>query len=116
MNDFEKRQLVALVERLLEDVAERTAVRVIQSNAQAIEAMPPKLLLSAKDVQRLTGLGHTKVEQLVASGDLPSFKLDGKRFVRAEDLQGFISRRFYEQNRDLAIQAEAPLPVRRSAS
>lgn len=112
MNDFEKRQLVALVERLLEDVAERTAVRVLQSNEQAVEAMPPKLLLSSKDVQKLTGLGHTKIETLVASGDLPSFKLDGKRFVRAEDLQSFIARRFYEQNRSLANEAETSRPHR----
>jgi excisionase family DNA binding protein len=126
VNDFERRQLLMLLGKAFEEAAHEGARRAIEHNErarqavqgqpdeQAVAAMPGKLLLSAKDVQRLLGLGHSKVEALVHSGRIPSFKVDGKRFVRAEDLQTFIAGEFYRQNPDL--QAEAQQPARRQAS
>ena len=47
-------------------------------------------LLTMKDVEARLQLGHTKVQELVISGKLPSLKIGKSRRVRRIDLDKFL--------------------------
>lgn len=49
-----------------------------------------EILLTMKNVETRLSLGHTKVTELVISGQLPSLKIGKSRRVRLEDLNAFI--------------------------
>lgn len=63
-----------------------------------LEAPPRKLTYSVTEVCELTGLGRTKIMQLIASGSLPSVAIGekrggaGRRLVSEESLRQFIRR------------------------
>ena len=47
-------------------------------------------LLTTKDVQNILRLGHSKVAELIAKGQIPSLKIGRSRRVRHSDLENFI--------------------------
>ena len=50
-------------------------------------------LLTTADVMRLLSIGRTKLHELVASGDLPMWKLGGERRITRAALEAFVLRR-----------------------
>ena len=55
-------------------------------------------LLTIKDVKARLQLGHTKVTELVISGQLPSLKIGKSRRVRLVDLNTFIEELVNQEN------------------
>ena len=47
-------------------------------------AVPPA------EAARLSGIGRTRVFALIASGELPSFKVGRSRLIRLEDLRRYV--------------------------
>ena len=47
--------------------------------------------LRPRDVARLVGLGKSEVAKLIASGDLPSFKIGSARLIAVEDFRVWIA-------------------------
>lgn len=50
------------------------------------------ILLSIKDVERETDLGHTKVCELIASGEIESIKVGRRRLIPKVSLEKFVER------------------------
>ena len=55
-------------------------------------------LLTVKEVEKYLKLGHTKVHQLLASGEIPSLKIGKSRRVRKTDLDRFLETLLTEEN------------------
>ena len=55
-------------------------------------------LLTIKEVEKYLKLGHTKVHQLLASGEIPSLKIGKSRRVRRTDLDRFLEALITEEN------------------
>ena len=55
-------------------------------------------LLTIKDVEMRLQLGHTKVQELVSSGELPSLKIGKSRRVRRIDLDKFLESHIDQTN------------------
>jgi excisionase family DNA binding protein len=53
---------------------------------------PPRFM-RAYDVIRETGMGKTKVYDLLASGELPSIQIGKVRLIAVEDFEHFIAER-----------------------
>jgi len=51
-----------------------------------------KLLLTPEEAATLLGIGRTKLYRLLATGDLPSVRIDGSRRVTATALVEFVAR------------------------
>lgn len=51
------------------------------------------LSVSAEQAADLTGIGRTRVFELLRTGELPSFKVGRTRHIRYEDLREFIDRK-----------------------
>lgn len=49
-------------------------------------------LLSVKDIEAALNLGHTKVCELIADGDIESIKIGRRRLIRPEAIDRFIER------------------------
>ena len=49
-------------------------------------------LLSVKDLQTALSLGHTRVYQLIKSGELSTFKIGRRRMATAADVEKFIEK------------------------
>ena len=49
-------------------------------------------LLSVKDTEEALNLGHTKVCELIADGDIESIKIGRRRLIRPEAIDRFIER------------------------
>lgn len=55
-------------------------------------------LLTVKEAEQKLKLGHTKVYELLRSGELPSIKIGRSRRVTSEGLKEFIQRKVQEQS------------------
>ena len=55
-------------------------------------------LLTMKDVEARLQLGHTKVQELVSSGKLPSLKIGKSRRVRLVDLNTFLEQLLIQES------------------
>ena len=55
-------------------------------------------LLTIKEVEKYLKLGHTKVHQLLASGEIASLKIGKSRRVRRTDLDRFLEALITEEN------------------
>ena len=55
-------------------------------------------LLTVKEVEKHLKLGHTKIHQLLASGEIPSLKIGKSRRVRRTDLDRFLEALITEEN------------------
>jgi len=51
-------------------------------------------LLSIKEVQKILGLGRTKVHQLLSDGDINSLKIGRCRRIRIRDLNKYVESLF----------------------
>ncbi len=49
-------------------------------------------LLSVKETEEALNLGHTKVCELIADGDIESIKIGRRRLIRPEAIDRFIER------------------------
>ena len=49
-------------------------------------------LLSVKDIEEALNLGHTKVCELIANGDIESIKIGRRRLIKPEAIDRFIER------------------------
>lgn len=49
-----------------------------------------RLSFSVAEAAQATGLGRTMIFRLMKDGHLPSFKLGGRRLIRASDLRNLI--------------------------
>ncbi|GIV03583.1 MAG: hypothetical protein KatS3mg015_2413 [Fimbriimonadales bacterium] len=47
-------------------------------------------LLTTEDVRRILGIGRTKLNELIASGELPMWKLGGERRITRAGLEAYI--------------------------
>ncbi|MBP8299413.1 MAG: helix-turn-helix domain-containing protein [Planctomycetes bacterium] len=56
-------------------------------------SVPSPLAYSLSDAARTIGIGSTKLNELIRSGDLATFTVGRRRLVRAEDLVAFICQR-----------------------
>lgn len=56
-------------------------------------------LLDVKDIEAILGLGHTKTTELIAKGEIQSFKIGRRRKATQEALQEFIDRKIEEQTK-----------------
>ena len=54
-------------------------------------------LLSVKDIEDTLKLGHTKTAELIACGEIKTFKIGRRRLTTPDMLQGFIDRKIEEQ-------------------
>ena len=54
-------------------------------------------LFTVKQVQQQLELGHTKVHELLRTGEIPSIKIGRSRRVTSEGLKEFIKQKFQEQ-------------------
>ena len=54
-------------------------------------------LLSVKDIEDTLKLGHTKTAELIACGEIKTFKIGRRRLTTPDMLQGFIERKIEEQ-------------------
>ena len=50
------------------------------------------ILLSIKDVENELGLGHTKVCNLIAEGELESIKVGRRRLIPKKSLEKFVEK------------------------
>jgi hypothetical protein len=50
-----------------------------------------KITCSVRDAMTMSGLGKTKLHELMADGRVASVKIDGKRLVRVDSLQELLS-------------------------
>jgi excisionase family DNA binding protein len=71
-----------------------TIADAAESERARILAERPDLageLLTPADVMRVLHIGRTRYQELIASGELPSFKPGRERLVRASDLRVWIA-------------------------
>jgi len=47
-------------------------------------------LLTTDDVRRILGIGRTKLNELIASGELPMWKLGGERRITRAGMEAYI--------------------------
>lgn len=59
----------------------------------------PEQLLSMKETSKATGLGKTKLTELVLAGEIRSMKVGRRRLVPQSAVDEFIRREITEQNR-----------------
>jgi excisionase family DNA binding protein len=52
--------------------------------------MTDRLLLDITDAMELTGLGRSKLYELIATGQLGSVKVGARRLIPADELQRFV--------------------------
>lgn len=53
--------------------------------------MNAKLSLSIEEVQEISGLGKTKIYQLLKTGEIPAKKIGKRTLVLRSDLEAFLS-------------------------
>jgi excisionase family DNA binding protein len=53
---------------------------------------PERLALRPEEAAAALGISRAKAYQLIATGELPSFKMGGNRRVSAEALRAFVAR------------------------
>ena len=55
-------------------------------------------LFTVKQIEQLLGLGHTKVYELLRTGELPSIKIGTSRRITYEAAKDFIAQKVKEQS------------------
>ena len=55
-------------------------------------------LFTVKQIEQKLGLGHTKIYELLRTGELPSIKIGRSRRVTSEGVKDFIARKVKEQS------------------
>ena len=55
-------------------------------------------LLTVKDIKRRTKQGHTKVHELIRTGEIETFKIGRRRMATEDALERFIERKIAEQS------------------
>ena len=65
------------------------------------EAILRPIHFSPSDLEIVLGLGKTKINELLNSERLPSYMLDGSRFIHSKDVWSFVAKLRNEQNSDL---------------
>lgn len=66
----------------------------------------PPIAVSPEKAAALTGIGRTRIFDMMRSGELPSFKCGRTRHIRYSDLVEFVNRMAAEGRR--GIEGEAP--------
>ena len=84
-----KSELAILHERLDEMAARQARIEDVLVRFAAGKRLE---LLTTADVMRLLSIGRTKLHALVASGELPMWKLGGERRITRAELEAFIQR------------------------
>lgn len=69
----------------------------IHIDTQQETSMRDKLCYSVRDAASQLSLSRTKMFELIARGELQSFKLDGKRLVPGAALEDLVARKLAEQ-------------------
>ena len=54
-------------------------------------------LLTVREIESALRLGHTKTAELIACGEIKTFKIGRRRLTTPDMLQGFIERKIEEQ-------------------
>ncbi len=55
-------------------------------------------LITVKDIENALQLGHTKVSELIRTGEIESFKIGRRRMSTPEALKKFIERKFNDES------------------
>jgi len=56
----------------------------------------PRLALSDSEAAKCLGVGKTKLRELIAAGDLRTFRIDRRLLVPVAEIEAFIVRRMAE--------------------
>ena len=54
-------------------------------------------IMTVMEAQEALRIGHTKMYQLLSSGEIRSFHIGSRRFVRSSDLDRFVDRQLTEE-------------------
>jgi excisionase family DNA binding protein len=54
-------------------------------------------IMTVMEAQEALRIGHTKMYQLLSSGEIPSFHIGSRRFVRSSDLDRFVNQQLIEE-------------------
>ena len=54
-------------------------------------------IMTVMEAQEALKIGHTKMYQLLSSGEIRSFHIGSRRFVRSSDLDRFVDRQLTEE-------------------
>ena len=54
-------------------------------------------IMTVKEAREALRIGHTKMYQLLSSGEIRSFHIGSRRFVRSSDLDRFINQQLIEE-------------------
>ncbi len=54
-------------------------------------------IMTVMEAQEALRIGHTKMYQLLSSGEIRSFHIGSRRFVRSSDLDRFINQQLIEE-------------------
>ncbi len=54
-------------------------------------------IMTVKEAQEVLRIGRTKLYQLLLSGEIPSFHIGSRRFIRSSDLDRFVNRQLTEE-------------------
>lgn len=54
-------------------------------------------IMNVMEAQEALRIGHTKMYQLLSSGEIPSFHIGSRRFIRSSDLDRFVNRQLTEE-------------------
>ena len=54
-------------------------------------------IMTVMEAQEALRIGHTKMYQLLSSGEIPSFHIGSRRFIRSSDLDRFVNRQLTEE-------------------
>ncbi len=85
-----KSDWASLRERLDEMAARQARIEVLLIRLTAGRHLD---VLTSADVMHLLSIGRTKLHALIASGELPMWKLGGERRITRAELEAFIKRR-----------------------
>jgi len=54
-------------------------------------------IMTVKEAREALRIGHTKMYQLLSSGEIRSFHIGSRRFIRSSDLDRFVNRQLTEE-------------------
>ena len=54
-------------------------------------------IMTVMEAQEALRIGHTKMYQLLSSGEIRSFHIGSRRFVRSSDLDRFVNQQLIEE-------------------
>ena len=62
-------------------------------------------IMTVKETRKALRIGHTKIYQLLSSGEIPSFHIGSRRLVRSSDLDRFVNRQLTEEGFEVGGEA-----------